>query len=140
MNETAQAPAADAGAPRIEDIIRKYIELRDAEDKLKADMKAALEPIQKAMSTIESYFMDLSAKTGQTSFGAGDGIAFLATEAHCGVEDFDAVVKFAQENDMWRMLTKGVSKTVVKEYLDEHSQLPPGVKWSTHKVVRIRRK
>jgi hypothetical protein len=56
------------------------------------------------------------------------------------VADFDQVIRFAQENNMWNILTKGVSKTVVKEYLDKNEQLPPGINWSAHKVIQIRTK
>jgi hypothetical protein len=92
------------------------------------------------METIESYFMDLANKTGQTNFGTPEGLAFVTTESRCGVEDFNKVIEFAKEHDAWHLITKGVSKNAVKDYLDEHNQLPPGVNFTTRKVIQIRRK
>lgn len=127
-------------APNIAAIIDKYIELRDAVDAINADAKARCAEMKKAMEGIESYMMKLSNETGQTNFGSEAGTAFLTTETHCSVADFQQVIKFAADNDMWNILTKGVSKTVVAEYLDKNGALPPGVNWSAHKVIQIRRK
>lgn len=127
-------------APNIAAIIDKYIELRDAVDAINAEAKAKTAEMKKAMEGIEAYMMQLSVETGQTNFGSESGTAFLTTETHCSVADFEQVLKFAADNGMWNILTKGVSKTVVAEYLDKTGQLPPGVNWSAHKAIQIRRK
>lgn len=126
--------------PQIAAIITKYLELREAVDRINAEAKTKKAELETAMSGIESYLMKLAIDTGQTNFGSADGTAFVTTETHCGVENFDYVLGFVKETGLWGMLTKGVSKTVVKEYLDEHGQLPPGIKWSAHKVIQIRKK
>jgi hypothetical protein len=126
--------------PQIAAIIDKYLELRNAVDAINAEAKAKCATMKQAMEGIEAYMMQLSKDTGQTNFGSESGTAFVTTETHCSVADFDQVLKFAQENNMWNIITKGVSKTVVKEYLDKHEQLPPGINWSAHKVIQIRTK
>lgn len=126
--------------PNVAAIIDKYIELRDAVDAINAEAKARCAEMKKAMEGIESYMMKLAIETGQTNFGSEAGTAFITTETHCSVADFDQVFKFAVENNMKDILTKGVSKTVVAQYLDKHESLPPGVNWSAEKVIQIRRK
>ena len=121
-------------------IIEKYIAIRDQIDKINAEAKSKSADLKKALDGIEAYMLKLAIDTGQTTFGSADGVAFITTETHCSVADFDQVLAFAREHNMWNLLTKGVSKTVVKEYLDEHSVLPPGINWSAHKVIQIRRK
>ena len=123
----------------VESIIAKYIELRDAEDKAKADYNAIVAPLKAAREGLEAYLMKLANDTGQTSFGCGAGTAFITTETHCGVADWNAVLEFVQAEGLWNMLTKSVSKTVVKEYLDAHEQLPPGINWTAMKAIQIRR-
>ena len=127
-------------APNIAAIIDKYIELRDSVDAINAEAKARCAEMKKAMEGIESYMMKLAIESGQTNFGSDSGTAFITTETHCSVADFSQVIKFAQENNMWDILTKGVSKTVVAQYLDKHETLPPGVNWTSQKVIQIRRK
>lgn len=126
--------------PNIAAIIDKYIELRDAVDAINAEAKARCAEMKVAMEGIEAYMMKLSNESGQTNFGSDAGTAFVTTETRCSVADFDQVIKFAQENNMWDILTKGVSKTVVAQYLDKHEALPPGINWSAQKVIQIRRK
>lgn len=126
--------------PDIEAIITKYLELRDAVEAINAKAKADAAVMKEAMSGIEAYMMKQAIETGQTNFGVkGVGTAFITTETHCSVADWGAVLDFAKANDMWDMLTKGVSKTVVAQYLERNEQLPPGINWSAHKVIQIRR-
>lgn len=126
--------------PKIDEIIDKYIELRDAVDKINADAKAKVEGFKAAMAGIEAYMMELAKATGQTNFGSENGTAFITTETRCSVADWDQVVEFARSNNMWELLTKGVSKKVVADYLEKHEELPPGINWSAAKVIQIRRK
>lgn len=127
-------------APQIAAIIDKYISLRDTVDAINAKAKADAAVMKEAMAGIEAYMLKLAIDTGQTNFGSVNGTAFITTETHCGVADFNQVLEFAKTNDMWGILTKGVSKVVVKEYLDANGVLPPGVNWSAHKTIQFRRK
>jgi hypothetical protein len=131
---------SEQARPDIEAIITKYLELRDAVEAINAKAKADAAVLKEAMSGIEAYMMKQAIETGQTNFGVkGVGTAFITTETHCSVADWNAVVEFAKANNMWDLLTKGVSKTVVAQYLEKTEQLPPGVNWSAHKVIQIRR-
>lgn len=126
--------------PDVEAIITKYLELRDGVEAINAKAKADAAALKEAMSGIEAYMMKMAIETGQTNFGVkGVGTAFITTETHCSVADWNAVLEFAKENDSWDMLTKGVSKTVVAQYLEKNEKLPPGINWSSQKVIQIRR-
>lgn len=126
--------------PNIAAIIDKYIELRDAVDAINAEAKARCAEMKTAMEGIEAYMMKLSNESGQTNFGSDAGTAFVTTETRCSVSDFDQVIQFAKDNNMWDIITKAVNKTVVSQYLEKHEALPPGVNWTTQKVIQIRRK
>lgn len=126
--------------PNVAAIIDKYIELRDAVDAINAEAKAKCAEMKSAMEGIEAYMMKLAIESGQTNFGSEAGTAFITTETRCSVADFNEVIKFAQENNMWDIITKAVNKTVVAQYLEKHEALPPGVNWTAQKVIQIRRK
>jgi hypothetical protein len=49
------------------------------------------------------------------------------------------VVKFVKENDAYDMLTKGVSKVAIREYMNETKELPPGVNFGTKIEVQVRK-
>ena len=92
------------------------------------------------MKGIESYLMAVANNTGQTQLGTSQGTAFVTTSNHCGVEDWEAVKKYIAENGAWHLLNKAVSKTAVGEYIESDGKPPPGVKWTTMKVIQVRKK
>ena len=55
------------------------------------------------------------------------------------MKDRDEYLKFVIEKEMWDLLENRVSKTAVRDYLEEHGELPPGVNYVTTQVVRVRR-
>jgi hypothetical protein len=124
----------------IEQIIEKYLDLREQIERINAETKAKLEPINKAMEGIESYLMATANTTGQTQFGTTAGTAFITTSNQCGVADWEAVKKYIEENKAWHLLNKAVNKTAVGEYVDQHQTPPPGVKWAAIKVIQVRKK
>lgn len=125
----------------IEQVIAKYIELRDAVEREAALLKDKTKPMLAAMTTIETFLMKLSNDTGQTQFGTAAGTAFVTTKTGCNVTNWDETVAFIKGNDAFFLLNKAVNKTAVSEYMDAHQgALPPGVKWEVMKAIQIRRK
>ena len=142
FNNTGDSTMTDqaAEAPNVEAIIAKYIDLRDAIDAAKAAYNAKVAGLKQAQEGIEAYLMGLANQTGQTSFGcAGVGTAFITTENSCTVANKEAFMSFVREQDAWPLLDVKANKTNTKQYLDAHNELPPGVNWTSMKVIQIRR-
>lgn len=129
-----------ATAPDVEAIIAKYIELRDAIDAAKAAYESKVAGFKQAQEGIEAYLMSLANTTGQTSFGCkGVGTAFVTTQNNCSVANKEEFMSFVREKDAWPLLNVAANKTNVQQYLDKHNELPPGVNWTSTKVIQIRR-
>ena len=56
------------------------------------------------------------------------------------VSDWDAILDHVKENEAWELIERRVNKTAIKEFRDEHDDLPPGVSWNEAQVVNVRRK
>lgn len=154
----------------IEQVIEKYLDLREQIDLINNETKTKLEPLNAAMKGIESYLMAVANQTGQTQFGTTHGTAFMTTQNQCGVDDFEATKKFmirdavaqvaytlagdytpseddinryvdlAMQHCKWHLLNKAVNKIAVGEYIETEGKPPPGVKWTTMKVIQVRKK
>lgn len=165
-NETTQ----QANGFTLEQVIDRYLAVKDEVELIEADTKAKLEPLKKAMTAIETYLMAVSNQTGQTQFGTTNATAFQTTKTNCGVADFEATKRFmlhdaieavvrrvgypdippglleecldiALEKGAWQLLNKAVNKTTVKEHMDQHDGVPPpGVKWESFKAIQVRSK
>jgi len=122
-----------------DDMIAKYISLRDAKEKLAAELKVKLKPITEAMDTIANVLLDGMNKDGETTKKTDSGTAFIKTSEFVGIADWDTFMVFVDENNATNFLKKDVNKTAVQEYIKEHSVPPPGVNFTARREVQIRR-
>lgn len=124
---------------KIEDVVLRYVQLRDQKDKIAADAKAQTETIGKQLQVIEGWLHGMLQKLGAESFKTEHGTAFIKQTDYAGVQDFNLVVEYVKQNDAWNLLKKDVNKTAVKEYINEHGVPPPGVNYGMKQEVQVRR-
>jgi hypothetical protein len=134
-----QVIVGEAAKPNIEEVIGKYIDLRDTVERKTAALKDELAPVNAAMKTIESYLMSVAIETGQTKFGTARGTAFITTKTACNVADWDQVLAYIKTHDAFHILNKAVNKTAVGEIVDATGAPVPGVNWVTMKEIQVRR-
>ncbi len=123
----------------INKLVAIYRKLRDKKEKMVAKHKEELAPVQGLMSQLEIKLMKKLQEMGVESARTDSGTVFLTTTARCRVVDWDSLLSFILENDRTDLLTRAVSKDVVREMLEEEKRVPPGVQWEEEKVVRIRK-
>lgn len=124
----------------VDEVISKYLDLREQIEKIEADHKAKTAPLKSAMEGIEKYLLALSNKTGQTQFGTERGTAFLSTVTACKVSDWEATKKYIQDHGAFHLLNKAVNKTAVGEFIEQHAVPPPGVEWVKMREIKVRSK
>lgn len=123
----------------IDDVIKTYIQLRDRVDEIKAEHKAQLAPFGAKMEKIEGWLQNQLQTQGLTNFKGTSGTAFLKEVTSATVADWDTTLPFIRENELWEMLERRVSKTVVDDYIESHGEVPPGVNFTRAIVVQVRR-
>lgn len=120
-------------------VIAAYIKLRDQRDALKKEQAAVLARFNEKLYKLQLWLQKQLQDTGQSSAKTPSGTAFLQTDTSVTVEDFDAVLAFIKSTDLWPMLEKRVSKTVVADYIESTQQIPPGIKVVQEVSCHIRR-
>lgn len=127
------------GTPNVEDVVRGFVKLRDKKNEIKRRHSEELAPINEKMATLEAWLQrDLLQRKVQSQKTAA-GTAYLSTDARATVKDRDAYLNFVKEKEMWDLLENRVSKTVVRDYLEETGEVVPGVHYEVSQVVRVRR-
>ena len=111
----------------------------DKLDEIDKDYKAAKKPLQEAKEKIETWFKVRAEKEGVNGWNTDYGTIFFSTQDRCSIADFDEVLAFVREHELYELLTKGVAKKAVREYLDATGVLPPGLNFSTARVVNFRK-
>lgn len=127
------------GQPTVEDVVSGYIKLRDRKNQMKKDQADELRPITEKMTLLENWLLrDLQTRKVESQKTA-QGTAYVTTLAAATVKDRDALFEFVKKNEMWDLLENRVSKSVVRDYLEETGEVIPGVNYQETIAVRVRR-
>lgn len=125
---------------KLDQVITAVITLRDLIDAAKTKHKEELAPMNLKMEKLEAFLQLELTKQGATSFAAkGIGTAYLQNVVGVTVEDWEATLSFIKDNELWPLLERRVSKTVVQEFMESTGNVPPGVNVRTEVEVRVRR-
>jgi len=123
----------------LDDLVHKYIVLRDKRDSIKNSVKEKVAAIDETLKLVENAMLAEFQRTGAESVRTPAGTAYKTVRTSATVGDWDAVLEFIQKNDAWYMLDKRVNKTGVEQYRQEHNDLPPGVSWVEDLTINVRR-
>jgi hypothetical protein len=124
---------------KISEAVAKYMELRQIKDSIDEEYKEKLGKVRKAMDMLESHFLKYFDSTGQTQIKTSDATVFVKTNDYAQVADWDAVLEFVRENDAYEFLEKRVSKTAVRDYIDDKKEVPPGINYGSKLSVNVRK-
>lgn len=125
--------------PKVDDIVDRYIQLRDLKAQKKAAYDASVAEIDTALARCETWLLGKMQEQGVESYKTAVGTAYMQTRTSATVADWDSLLPFIQSNSLWNMLERRVSKTAVDEYRAANDDLPPGINYRAEKVVNIRR-
>ena len=125
----------------VEQVIEKYIETRDAIEAEKKLFDARVATLKTLQENREKWLMGALDKMGATSIKAPHGTVFIDYKDSATLADAGTFMAWvhADWEDRKAFLENRVSKTAVKQRLDDGENLPPGVSYVKVKDVKIRR-
>lgn len=123
----------------VDQVIAAYMTLRSQKDSIEAATKEKVSGIKAKMEKLEAWIKTQADAQGVTSFKTKHGTAFLTTTDYANVADWDAVLEFIQTKGAFEMLEKRVSKTAVRNYVENDKFVPPGVNYGTKLEVNVRK-
>lgn len=125
---------------KIDQLVAKYIALRDLIAAEEAEFKNTMQGKKEMLDKVENVLKRHFEETGtDTVTVRGVGTAYKTLRTSTGVADWEEVLPFIKSHGAWDMLERRVNKTAVLDYLKNAGELPPGVNMSQQVVVNIRR-
>lgn len=121
------------------DVVTKYIQLRDKKAKLKAEYDKQVAKIDTVMDKVEGALIKYFNETGLESVRTDAGTAYKTTRVSATVADWDALLSHILTSENYQLLEHRVNKTAVTEFKAANNDLPPGVNWSEEVTVNIKR-
>ncbi len=125
-----------------DEIVARYIELRNDKAVMEAKHTEELKPIKESMKVIEQYLGTLLHNSGEESKKTKSGTVYLSYIMTVVTEDKESFFEYAMENDKG-MLDVRPSKSGIKEYLEMHPDetiIIPGIKLGQIVNVNVRKK
>jgi len=124
----------------IDELVGAYIVTRDDIDARKKALDLELEELKALQERRESYIKGELDRLGVESFKTAHGTAFVTWKDSATVKDRESFFAWVKENDAFEFFESRVSKTAVKQRLEDGSPPPPGVDYTKVKDVQVRRK
>jgi len=129
----------------IDDLTAKFIELRDRKAAIKKELEAEEAKLTKIQDAITDKIKEIMHQNGVTSVKTPHGTAYIAYRESAQVADWETLLNFIKTNDAYDLLEKRVSKSAVKERMEEDrngnyaNPPPPGVNYTRTEGVNVRR-
>jgi hypothetical protein len=121
-----------------DEVVQKYLELRQAVEDIEADAKKRKAELKSKMSVIEGWFLQEAVKHGLRDIPTTHGTVYWSRHHSAKVDSRDAFLQYVAVNSAWDLLEARASKTAVKSFIAAHNTPPPGVTYSTVQVFNLR--
>lgn len=125
---------------KVDELVDKYIKLRDKKASIKAEYEAKVEEYDKMLDGLESLLLNTFNETGMDSVKTASGTAYVSTRSSASVADWEAYFNgYVLPNEAWEMLERRANKTAIEQYKSANNELPPGINWTETRVINVRR-
>lgn len=116
-----------------------FVKLRNLKKKMQDKHKEELAPVNEAMAKLEAFMLqELNNQQLQNVKTAGGATVYKSSRTSVKAGDWEAFLNWVKENNAWEFLVRRPAESIVKDYLEEHGALPPGVLSSTEQKVGVR--
>ena len=119
---------------KMDDVVAKYVSLRDKKKETVERHKTELKPFDDALDALEGIMGKHLNEVGADSIKTPHGTFYRQTRVTARVADWAKVLDFAVENERYDLFERRVNKAVVEEI-----GAVPGVEVDTMVVVNVRR-
>lgn len=123
----------------IDDLVHQYVtlrdKLRDADDKHKEKTKNAREYLEQLNSKLLERLNDVGGQSVKTEHGT----VYRTTKKTASLADGAAFREFVKEHELFDLVDWRANANAIDDYIKENNAPPPGVNFSQHFQVGVRR-
>jgi hypothetical protein len=123
----------------VDDVIGKYIALRDERTDLRKKYEREDEVLIEQMNKIEAWLKAMQVKLGVTQFKGSNGIAYQQPRTRFTCVDWGVFHNWILEHRRLDMLEKRVGQGALKEFREETNTIPPGLNVFTDSEIVVRK-
>lgn len=121
------------------DIISEYIKTRDFIAEKDIAYKEAIKPFKDKLADLELQMLTVLTDLGSESIRTPEGTAYETEKVSVTCADKAAFMDYVRDHDAFELLDVRPNKTAVQDFLNEMSDLPPGVNIRRERACNFRR-
>lgn len=125
--------------PTASDLIKKYIELRDATERITDRYNKEVQPYKEGLELIENLLTEEINRLDGQAIKTQHGTAYRSTVTSFRVIDRETWLNWVINENKRDMLTTNVAKDAVKDYIEATSTTPPGLSTTSIFKTNVRR-
>ena len=123
---------------KFDELVEAFIECRDVIEAIKERHKQELAKPNQLKEMLTERLLDMLASTGQDMARTKFGTVSAATRDTASCSDPNIFVDYVREHDAYELMDRRPNSTACRAFLDEHGELPPGVKLNVLRYVNVR--
>jgi hypothetical protein len=119
--------------------VTDFVALRDKIKALDTEHKNTMGPLREELDRQNEELLAQLNAVGAESVRTAAGTAYKLIKRSASIADAAAFWEYVRTNEEWDLLDRRVNLSAATEYVAEHNQPPPGVNYSSHYEVGVRR-
>lgn len=125
-------------SPQFDKLVKAFIDCRSKIEEIKERHKLELtKPLQLKELLTERLLQGL-ADTGQQMARTQHGTVSAAVRDTASCYDPNLFITYVREHDEYELVDRRPNETACREFLKQHGELPPGVKFNSMRYVNVR--
>lgn len=139
MSDTTTVAPPAKPAMTVDQMVDRFVRLRDKVAKIKKEHTAELEPFNAAMDTLEGLLIGVLNTNSVTSMRSEHGTIYTSSRVTAKVVRWSQALEYIQQNEAWELLDARVSKVAAEAIITESGQPIPGVEMTRETTLNVRR-
>jgi hypothetical protein len=123
----------------VDELVKLYVAFRDRRSVRTKEYETADAADKAKLEKLEGRLLSIFAASGTESTRTQFGTAYKTKVAYASIGDKDVFMQHVRGTEAFDLLDVRVSKTAVKQHLDNNEELPPGVNWREEVHIRVNR-
>lgn len=121
-------------------LVKVYIKIRDAKDRLVKQHEEALEKLEQQLDVVEQELLAICKATGQDGGKTEHGSFTRTVKVRYWTSDWDSMYQFIKDHDAPELLERRVHQGNFKEFLQENpDKMPQGMNVDSRYSITVRR-
>lgn len=139
MSEELTTTTPAAPSVTVEKRVSQYIQIRDKIKELNTAHEESIKPLVDLQNSLTGWLQSFLEQAGADSIKTSNGTCYSTTRYSASLADPEVFMKFVKDNNNFDLMDRKANVTAVRDYVEEHGALPPGVNLSSIKTVGVRR-